>query len=206
MSTSNLVLEKVEQEVISGNLDKALELLDQCVGLEGVSAAGLNCRLARAMGYGNGLFKSENGNERCVEDYRFVRAHGGNLVGDAPKVYVEAMWSLGPSKHYDELLSVLKDWGENSGDSRVADFRLAVLYEFYGNDYGRAQFYYRKVFKKKIWPAGKSWARCLVKGGKPLRGVLVHLISMLCKPFFDDHVVWSEKGQRIQGAEEKGPE
>lgn len=161
----------------------ALAILNECVAREGASDHGLDCRLMRAMGYGNGLFPHPNAKDLAIEDYRFVKAHRGALPFDHPRVFIDALWSQGPEHHYDELLAELIEFNAGPEHSLDSEFLLATLYESYGKDYRKAREHFRASFAKGSWNAGRSWGRCLVRDGKPLRGTLVALGAWLARPF-----------------------
>jgi hypothetical protein len=172
--------------------EAALAILNECIAQEGASEYGLDCRLMRAMGYGNGLFSHPNAKDLAIKDYQFVKAHRGTLPLDHPKIFIDALWSQGPDRHYDELLSEIITFNAGPEHSLDSEFLLATLYESYGKDYQKAQEHYRAAFAKGSWDAGRSWGRCLVRDGKPLRGTLVALSAWLARPFLK--VLSPEKG------------
>ena len=163
--------------------DAALAILNECIEQEQASEHGLDCRLMRAMGYGNGLFAHPNARELAIKDYRIIKLHMGSLPLDHPRIYIDALWSLGPERHYDELLAELITFNAGPEHSLESEFLLATLYESYGKNFQKAREHYRAAFLKGSWGAGRSWGRCLVRDGKPLRGTLIAIMVWLARPF-----------------------
>ena len=166
--------------------EAALAILDKCIEIEGVNECGLNCRLMRAMGYGNGLFSHPDARNKAIEDYQFVKKSGHDLPFDHPKIYIDALWSQGPEVYYDELLDEILSQNRKYGGSFEYQMLAGILYETYGKNYQDAQEYFRGAFLNGSWEAGRAWGRCLAKSGKPLRGALVAMSAWLARPFLKE--------------------